>query len=508
MKRPAQDVQKLPVGAPREALRAKGQFWTPDWIADAMVAFVLGDDAKQVFDPAVGAGVFFRAARRRAPSVRLRGAELHPAALDAALAAGLGKADLRGVTIGDFVLHPPQERLPAIVANPPYIRHHRLTPALKAKLRTFSMQFLGHAVDGRAGLHVYFLLRALERLAPGGRLAFIVPADLAEGVFAVRLWQQLTSRFRLDAVITFAPEAAPFPNVDTNALILLMSHAKPRKTIQWARCDQPETPALQEWIASSFRRPGPGLQPATRDLEEALRTGISRPFRAPAPAGGATLGDFATTMRGIATGANEFFFLTAAAVAELRLPMKSFRRAIGRTRDVQGEEIVPADLEHLDLHGRPTLLLSLNGDMPGPALQAYLRHGEALGLPSRALISTRQPWYKMEVRTPPPFLFAYLGRRSARFIRNRAQVVPLTGFLCVYPKPDCSSPAAIEALWQVLRHPDTVANLALVGKSYGDGAIKVEPRALERLPLPAHVLAAAGLAAPPARRQLRIAFAT
>ena len=28
-------------GPARESLREKGQFWTPDWIADAMVAYVL-----------------------------------------------------------------------------------------------------------------------------------------------------------------------------------------------------------------------------------------------------------------------------------------------------------------------------------------------------------------------------------------------------------------------------------------------------------------------------------
>ena len=91
----------------------------------------------------------------------------------------------------------------------------------------------------------------------------------------------------------------------------------------------------------------------------------------------------------------------------------------------------------------------------------------------------------MESRPVPPILFAYLGRRNARFIRNYADVVPLTGFLCVYPKDD--DPAFAEKLWQVLNHPATLANLPLVGKSYGAGAVKVEPRSLEMLPLPTSV---------------------
>ncbi|HEV2237865.1 MAG TPA: hypothetical protein VGR57_14495, partial [Ktedonobacterales bacterium] len=115
----------------------------------------------------------------------------------------------------------------------------------------------------------------------------------------------------------------------------------------------------------------------------------------------------------------------------------------------------------------------------------------SMGLPDRPLISQRKPWYRMEARSVPPFLFAYLGRRNARFIRNTAGVLPLTGFLCVYPRD--TDPHSLMQLWTVLQHPDTVANLARVGKSYGSGAIKVEPRALESLPIPTTALRAAGM---------------
>ena len=57
--------QALPrSGSGRDALRAKGQFWTPDWVADFMVAYALQDQPTQLLDPAFGEGVFFRAAKR------------------------------------------------------------------------------------------------------------------------------------------------------------------------------------------------------------------------------------------------------------------------------------------------------------------------------------------------------------------------------------------------------------------------------------------------------------
>jgi hypothetical protein len=78
-----------------------------------------------------------------------------------------------------------------------------------------------------------------------------------------------------------------------------------------------------------------------------------------------------------------------------------------------------------------------------------------------------------------------------RFIRNTAKIIPLTGFLCVYPKNEDNE--FVERLWKILNHPDTISNLTLIGKSYGDGAVKVEPRALERLPIPDNVIQESGL---------------
>jgi len=199
-------------------------------------------------------------------------------------------------------------------------------------------------------------------------------------------------------------------------------------------------------------------------------------------------------MRGIATGANEFFFLTKEQAKNLQIPEKFFLPAIGRTRDAEEAFITKETIKKLEEKGRPTLLFFPNGvrweDLP-ESVKNYIREGEKSGIAKRALISTRQPWYKMEVREVPMFLFAYLGRRNARFIKNEAGIVPLTGFLCVYPRSNDKK--FIENLWRVLQHPSTISNLKLVGKSYGSGAIKVEPRSLERLPINTEIIEEIGL---------------
>ncbi|MBM4386445.1 MAG: N-6 DNA methylase [Deltaproteobacteria bacterium] len=489
---------KLPrSGLKREALRTKGQFWTPDWVADVMAAYVLKEKPKRLLDPALGEGAFFRAAKRYAQSqgfdLALFGYEIDRGVIEQARKSGLDDDDLSNVEIKDFIFDPPSQTFPAITVNPPYIRHHRLSLPHKERLRELARIMTGQHIDGRAGLHVYFLIRALQMLSPDGKLAFIVSADICEGVFAHALWKWVCSKYRLEAVISFASEAAPFPDVDTNALVFLIRNSKPTREFYWIKCLERNSKGLCAVVSGLPHRDDTGIQPHRRLVSEALITGLSRP-PAEEPSSKFTLGDFAYVMRGIVTGDNEFFFITSTRANELGIPDRFLVRAVGRIRDIDGESFDNDDLIRLENSGRPTYLLNLNGfefhELP-EQVRRYLRNGETRGLSQKTLIKTRKPWYRMETRKVPPILFAYLGRRNARFIRNLAGVVPLTCLLCVYPKIETSD--YLERLWRVISHPITIGNLRKVGKSYGKDAIKVEPRALERLPLPEKLVLSEGL---------------
>jgi hypothetical protein len=497
-------MQRIPTSGPaREALRAKGQFWTPAWLAKVMASWVTAQRPSVLFDPAVGPGTFFAAARERGFAGEFAGFELHDDALAESYRFGLPMTELTGVRIADFIASPISTAYPAIISNPPYIRHHRLDEARKLALRGLAQHCLGFTLDGRVGLHVFFLLKCLEHLAPGGRLAFLLPADVCEGVSSGRLWSRLTAKFRLEGVLTFDETAAPFPAVDTNAMVFLFSNLAPQATVRWLRVREPDSALILQALAPGFDQADAqgAVTVHQRDLSELVTTGLSRPPRKKAGLG-SPLSCFARVVRGIASGANDFFFLTAKQIEDRGLDKRFFRRAIGRTRDCSGDAIKLADLEDLDAAGRPTWLLNLDRqpvEILPKSLQDYLRSGENEGLAERALIKTRRPWYRMEQRREPPLLFAYLGRRDCRFVLNRAAVVPLTGFLCVYPWAEDEH--TIQRLCRALNHPDTLANLPFVGKSYGGGAVKVEPRQLDGLEIPRHVVSLYRLAPAPAWEQ-------
>lgn len=476
--------QKLPNDwNKREILREKGQFWTPSWIAEAMVSYV-ALDTDLIFDPAAGGGAFFKAL------LKLNLYEISYFGIDIdseVLTDEIYNMPSCFVEVRDFIKNPPQRKFKAIVANPPYIRHHRIDEQTKVYLKKLASSITGFNIDGRAGLHIYFLIQALNLLEKNGRLAFIMPSDTCEGTFARKLWNWISEKYCIEAVITFDEKATPFPNVDINAMVFLIRNSKPQKNLFWVKSNEAYINDLLKFISSGFAyQTYNSLEIINRELKEAINTGLSRPeqnhngFKY-------HLNDFAKIIRGIATGSNKFFFLTGKQVAELEIPKQFLRRAIGRTKDVTSNIITESELNILEQKGRPTYLLVVNGNnsMPKVVLN-YLKVGEEMGLPNSPLIRQRKPWFKMEKRDVPPILFAYLGRRNSRFILNQAKVLPLTGFLCVYPI--YSDSEYVTSLWQALNHPDTLDKLKLVGKSYGAGAIKVEPRNLSLLPIPEHVI--------------------
>ena len=184
--------QKLPTEwNEREILRDKGQFWTPNWVAEAMVAYV-SQDTDLVFDPATGKGAFYEALLKlNKPEISFFGTDVdHEVLTD-----DIYKQESCIVELRDFIKNPPNRKFKAIVGNPPYIRHHRIDEETKAFIKKFSLTSTELSIDGRAGYHIYFFIQALNLLEKNGRLAFIMPADTCEGKFASNLWKWISENF-------------------------------------------------------------------------------------------------------------------------------------------------------------------------------------------------------------------------------------------------------------------------------------------------------------------------
>src|SRR5262249_16125665 len=155
------------------SMRAElGQVLTPPSVADLVLSLALdglGRDAR-VLDPACGDGVFL--ARAAARGVRAAGVEIQPALAAAAAAHG-------DVRCGDFFALAPAEH-DAVVGNPPYVRQERIG-AGKRRLGKLT------GAPARADLALAFVLRALQFVRPGGRVAFVLSAAVLDADYGAAL---------------------------------------------------------------------------------------------------------------------------------------------------------------------------------------------------------------------------------------------------------------------------------------------------------------------------------
>ena len=461
--------QKLPTRKiERESLRSKGQFWTPDWVAISMVKYALNNN-RNLFDPSVGSGAFFEAAMQIDDKITFRGMDIDP---------NIPPKHLKHrVVIGDFLLSKSILK-DGIVCNPPYKRHHRMDVHYKELVNDIGSKTIGAKIDARAGMQVYFLIKSLSMLKKNAKLAFIVSSDICEGKFSNVLWSWISANYRIDSVIIFDKNATPF-EADVNPMIFLIQNAPPNGTYQRITCFKAGTNELETCISKqTFKHSD--LRTETLDLKKSIKLGLSRRFGA---SHGKKLVNYATVCRGIATGSNDFFHMNYETAKKYKITQFTIP-AINRTKNITTNIFSKLNYQKLKTLNQSVLLLNVNGNERNMNLKKYIKYGEKQKLDQRPLNKSRAKWFVMEKRLPPDIFFTYLGRSNNRFILNNTDATVLNTFHCIYVKPNYNK----NKLFKALNDPRTIRNLPLVAKSYGFGALKVEPKSLENLVIPMNVL--------------------
>lgn len=439
-----------------------------------MALFVLDGKPMKVLDPSLGQGALLEAIRRNSNrKIKTTGVEID---------SGVIRFTPDKLIINDFLTTEFTSFFDGIICNPPYVRHHLILPGQKNTYINMANGITNLEIDRRIGLHVYFLIYALGLLKDGGRLAFIIPSDVFEGKFSPLLWKWITDHFKIHGIVSFDHDVLPFDR-DINPVIALLEKTD-------------DIPSEYPFMVIKSLSAGvdvynellSGTNIEMRNTKNYLRGGLTRPYLSNHQY---VLGDFASVKRGVVTGNNDFFLMSYAESLDRNIPMEYLQYIIANTKDAPGIVLGHDDVYFDDApYLKKNLMLNLDGrsisEYPD-GVRDYILDGEKRGIHLGSVLSKRNPWYKAERRIPPTFLFTYLGSRRKRFVLNLTHAVPLTTFLCVYPLN--LDHHHVQRLHLALNHEDVTRNLTLVGKTYGNGSIKVEPRALEMLPIPDHIVA-------------------
>jgi len=458
-------------------VRNSGQVSTPLEIANAMAAWVMRPNPREVLDPAAGFGHLLHACRRMSSSFKAVGIETDQAVFKSALATAPKGTKL---VLCDY-LRNSSGLFQGIIANPPYVKSQRM--ALSDAEWQYFDELFGTKLGRQTNLYALFILKIWEDLAPKGRAAIIVPAEFLNANFGRTIKERLQV-MKPRGLAVFASDVNLFENTLTTSVVLFLEKGPTPTPAFRGRCVR-SVDDLADFVSSLEKRlpvQAGELDLASFDPEEKWLNRLFAGDDAHETSNpeGAKIGDFFKCNRGIATGANDYFCLRASEIRKRGLSTKDFDRCVTRASDVSGW--------YVDNHAFQTLVKSekrcylLNPGSIHPAMEDYLATGMASGVHQRHLPSKRPVWYLPERRKEPSILVPVFSRHQPRFILNAAGVSSLTCFHGLYARR--GSEHLVPLVWIYLNSSQGLDAFGGVNRFYGNGLNKLEPKDVEQMTCP------------------------
>jgi adenine-specific DNA-methyltransferase len=467
-----------------KARKARGAFFTPEALCQFIARWAIESPADRVLEPSAGEAAFLLAAGERLRELggssagNLSGVELHAEsaanAYDLLSAAG-HSAELQ---VADFFSVSPKPAFDAVIGNPPYVRYQDFTGASRALSHVAAMR-AGVRISNLASSWAAFTVHAALFLRPGGRLGLVLPAELLSVNYAAEVRRFLMQRFGRVRVVVFTERV--FPGVLEEVVLLLAEAQGPTD-----HCELVQVNDLDELC-------GPATEHETSRWSPKLSSDKWTDALAPRRAvhlldqhlgqGFTTLQAWGETTLGMVTGANKFFAISPATADRLRLTADEvIPLSPPGSRHLRSLTLTPTQWLSLGAGGSASLLFRPS-DSPSPGAKAYIREGEVGGVHEAYKCRIRKPWWRVPLLKPADLLLTYMNADTPRLCANSAGVHHLNSVHGIYLRNDLRR-LGTSLLPLVSLNSLTALGAELVGRSYGGGMLKLEPREADRLAVP------------------------
>jgi hypothetical protein len=447
-----------------------------------------------VLDPACGEGVFLEAARRRlseaggTPTSQVFGIEINRTVYNRSLIPLLTHFDVsrQNIVLSDFFDVSPSSlpQFEAVVGNPPFIRYQTFKGESREKALRIA-RTLGASLSELTSSWAPFILHATQFLAPNGRLAMVVPAEITHAAYARPVVQYLARRFGRISIASFKERLFPELNQDTFLLFAegFGGQCKELRLKRFEDIRQAES-QLRSVTNSGAKINVRELQTTNGRLRNHfLPREIAALYRFLGVGSKVChLGNLAKVGIGYVTGANQFFHLSVDEVERFEIPKQFLRPSLLRGGIIKGLRISRDEWRELRSQDEKVYLLSLprvhEHDLP-KGLRKYLVQGEERGIANAYKCAVRTPWYSVPHSSPAHAFLTYMSGEAPRIAWNEARLlatnslheVRLTSTTTVVPwKIACAFCCSLSQL-----------SSEIEGHPLGGGMLKLEPSEAERV---------------------------
>jgi len=405
--------------------------------------------------------------------------ELHEASAERARSLLEERGLAADVATADFFDVPPRPAYDAVVGNPPYVRYqdfagHTRRKGVEAALGQ------GVRLSGLASSWAAFTVHAASFLKPSGRLGLVLPAELLSVNYAAEVRAFLLRRFATVRLIAFSDRV--FPGVTEEVVLLLAEGTGPTDRIELVQVNDVsalgrQPPALS-WTPSD---PRDKWVPAL--LSASAATAYSELTRDGHFTSLATWGD---PDLGMVTGNNRYFTLSQADVDLLGLRSDEVVRiSPPGSRHLRGITYSASVWRKMARSGHRVYLFrpDVNTGNQSPGAQVYLKEGVRLGVPEAYKCRVRREWWRVPLVPVAHLFFTYMNHDAPRLVSNGAAVLHVNSIHGLRLKEGCEQ-LGMDFLPMASLNSVTLLGAELVGRSYGGGILKVEPKEADLLPVP------------------------
>jgi tRNA1(Val) A37 N6-methylase TrmN6 len=456
----------------RQAQKHAGAYYTPDAVVATLLRWAVRSNDDRMLDPSCGDGRFIAGHRNSV------GIEQDSNAAYRAIA----RAPWALVHEGDFFTWATNttERFECAAGNPPFIRYQTFKGAMRERALGLS-QGIGAPFTGLTSSWAPFLAITASLLKPGGRMAFVVPAEIGHAPYAAPLLEYLTSNF--DIVHVTAVKRKLFPDLNEDCWLLytegfggrtasirfsvietLKALARPPRAYQ--------SISVVEWRSIWNRRLRPFVMPkATRELYQLVAEDLfSKRLR-----------DIAQVGIGYVSGANDFFHLRPSTAAKFSIPSQLLHATVRNGRALPSKQVSQATVKSWLRNDEPAFLLKLPKTIELPStVKRYLDTSEGIEAREAYKCRVRSPWYSVPDVQVPDFFLTYMSGYTASLVRNRAGATCTNSVHCVRVR-DKSQIEGLRALWDT---SFVQLSCEIEGHPLGGGMLKLEPREASQILFP------------------------
>jgi adenine-specific DNA methylase len=472
--------------------KERGAFFTPPAITKFIATWAIRASDDRVLEPSAGDAAFLVSAvdrlRELGSSSRsgplVHGVEIHPHSAEVArmrIDAAGGEAE---IMISDFFSVAPDPSFDAVIGNPPYIRYQDFSGEARARAREAAIRG-GISLTGLASSWAAFTVHAALFLKKGGRLAFVLPAELLSVNYASPVRKFLFSQFRDVQLVLFDEQVFPEAEAD---VVLLLADGYGEGPADYATIRQTKNAMTLDTIG-----PGQSWTPSdpagkwTSSLVDADTVHLLLTLLA---AGLYTdLETWGDTTLGMVTGNNKYFTLSPQRIAELGLrPDELLSLSPPGSSHLRGLSLTHAQLKKLGENGSATQLFYPK-DPPSAAAAAYIADGHRTGVDTAYKCRVRKTWYRVPLIPPADLLLTCMNADTPRITENAANARHLNSVHGVYLN-DAHRLIGRELLPLASLNSVTLLHAEMVGRAYGGGILKIEPKEADVWAMPSPALVA------------------